>query len=77
MIHCSIRWALASSIIAGVTRDRTDRIKAGDVANAAAAVVGGRGGGRPDMAQAGGTDVSRLSEALEAARAFIKEQLAG
>jgi alanyl-tRNA synthetase len=67
----------AVRIIAGVTRDRTDRIKAGDVANAAAAVVGGRGGGRPDMAQAGGTDVSRLSEALEAARAFIKEQLAG
>jgi alanyl-tRNA synthetase len=67
----------AVRIIAAVTKDRTDRIKAGDVVNAAAAVVGGKGGGRPDMAQAGGTDVDRLPEALEKARAFIKERLAG
>jgi len=67
----------AVRIIAAVTKDRTDRIKAGDVVNAAAAVVGGKGGGRPDMAQAGGTDVDRLPEALEKARAFIRERLAG
>jgi len=67
----------AVRIIAAVTKDRTDRIKAGDVVNAAAAVVGGKGGGRPDMAQAGGTDVARLPEALEKAREFIRERLAG
>jgi alanyl-tRNA synthetase len=67
----------AVRIIAAVTKDRTDRIKAGDVVNAAAAVVGGKGGGRPDMAQAGGTDVDRLPEALEKARAFIRERLTG
>ncbi|MEJ2515075.1 MAG: alanine--tRNA ligase [Gammaproteobacteria bacterium] len=67
----------AVRLVAAVTRDRTDRIKAGEVVNAAAAVVGGRGGGRPDMAQAGGPDADKLPKALETARTFIRERLAG
>ncbi len=67
----------AVRLVAAVTKDRTDRIKAGDVVNAAAAVVGGRGGGRPDMAQAGGPDADKLPKALDTARAFIRERLAG
>lgn len=62
-------------LIAGVSKDLTGRIKAGDWVNVAAHVVGGKGGGRPDMAQAGGPDYAQLSDALEAARAWIKQQL--
>ena len=50
-------------------------IKAGDVVNAAAEVVGGRGGGRPDMAQAGGKDASKIDEALKKAKEFVKNHL--
>lgn len=50
-------------------------VKAGDVVNAAAVVVGGRGGGRPDLAQAGGKDASKVDEALSRAKEFIKEKL--
>ena len=50
-------------------------VKAGDVVNAAAVVVGGRGGGRPDLAQAGGKDASKVDEALSKAKEFIKEKL--
>jgi alanyl-tRNA synthetase len=62
-------------LIAGVSKDLTGRIKAGDWVNVAAQIVGGKGGGRPDMAQAGGPDSARLPDALEAARAWMKEQL--
>lgn len=62
-------------LIAGVSKDLTGRIKAGDWVNIAAQIVGGKGGGRPDMAQAGGPDSARLPEALEAARAWMKKQL--
>jgi len=51
-------------LVAGVTRDLTDRLKAGDIIKPVAECVGGRGGGRPDMAQAGGSDPARLDEAL-------------
>ena len=47
-----------------VSKDLTDRVKAGDLVRQAAEKVGGRGGGRPDMAQAGGPDVSAIGEAL-------------
>jgi len=50
-------------------------IKAGDVVNAAAEVVGGRGGGRPDLAQAGGKDATKIEEALEKAKEFVKNKL--
>ncbi len=62
-------------LIAGVSKDLTGRIKAGDWVNIAAQIVGGKGGGRPDMAQAGGPDSVNLPEALEAARAWMKKQL--
>ena len=50
--------------MAGVTQDQTDRIKAGDLVNAVAGQVGGKGGGRPDMAQAGGNQPTNLDAAL-------------
>ena len=53
-----------ASLCAGVTTDLTARFKAGDIVARAAAVVGGKGGGRPDMAMAGGSDPDRLDEAL-------------
>ena len=52
------------ALCAGVTADLVGKFKAGDIVGKAAAVVGGKGGGRPDMAMAGGTDGSRLAEAL-------------
>ncbi len=60
------------SIVAGVSKDLTDRIKAGELANMVATQVGGKGGGRPDMAMAGGSDV----EAVPAAVASIEEWVA-
>jgi len=62
-------------LIAGVTRDRTDRISAIDLVNATAALVGGKGGGRADLAQAGGADPGRLDEALDRARQYARERL--
>ena len=49
----------------------------GEVVNVAAKEVGGKGGGRPDMAQAGGTDPTRLAEALKAVRAYVEARVAG
>ena len=63
------------SLIVGVTKDLTGRVKAGDVVNVAAAEVGGKGGGRPDLAQAGGSDATKLSEALAAAQQKIESLL--
>lgn len=61
-----------ASIVVGVTKDLTDKYSAVDLVRAASAVVGGNGGGgRPDMAQAGGPDVSKLSEALEAVKQLL------
>ena len=62
-------------LVAGVTKDLAERLSAVDVVNAAASLVGGKGGGRPDLAQAGGADAARLDEALEQARAFVRERL--
>jgi len=64
------------SLVAGVTRDRTDRIKAGELVNAVASRVGGKGGGRPDMAQAGGTEPEHLDAALQSVADWVREQLA-
>lgn len=63
------------NLIAGVTKDLTDRCRAGDLVKLAAEQVGGRGGGRPDMAQAGGSDPSGVPKALELARDWVAEKL--
>tara|TARA_R110002072_G_scaffold50843_3_gene136529 strand:- start:2253 stop:4859 length:2607 start_codon:yes stop_codon:yes gene_type:complete len=63
------------SLVAGVTQDATDRIKAGDLVNHVAQQVGGKGGGRPDMAQAGGNDPSGLEEALKNVPDWIRNQV--
>ncbi|EKF9625701.1 alanine--tRNA ligase [Vibrio cholerae] len=62
-------------LIAGVTNDLTDKVKAGELVNMVALQVGGKGGGRPDMAQAGGTDAHALPSALESVDAWIAERL--
>jgi alanyl-tRNA synthetase len=64
------------SLIAGVTKDQTGRIKAGDLVNAVATQVGGKGGGRPDLAQAGGTDPSRLDAALKSVPDWVRQNVA-
>jgi len=56
-----------------VTDDLTDRVRAGDVVRELAKVVGGRGGGKPNLAQAGGPDVGKLDEALQKAPQTIQE----
>jgi alanyl-tRNA synthetase len=63
------------SLVAGVTQDATDRIKAGDLVNFVAQQVGGKGGGRPDMAQAGGNDPSGLEDALKNVPDWIRGQI--
>lgn len=59
------------SLIAGVTADATSKVKAGELVNFVAQQVGGKGGGRPDMAQAGGTDPSGLPNALQGVAAWV------
>jgi alanyl-tRNA synthetase len=63
------------NLIAGVTKDLTDRCRAGDLVKLAAEQVGGKGGGRPDMAQAGGSDPSGVPKALELAAGWVGERL--
>ena len=63
------------SLVAGVSKDQTSRIKAGELVNSVASKVGGKGGGRPDMAQAGGNNPAALDEALAAVPAWIEQQL--
>ncbi|RUO65024.1 alanyl-tRNA synthetase [Pseudidiomarina planktonica] len=63
------------SLIAGVTKDLVTQVKAGDLVNVAANEVGGKGGGRPDMAQAGGSHPEKLADALSAGIAWLREQL--
>ena len=65
------------SLVAGVTDDITNRIKAGDLVNFVAEQVGGKGGGRPDMAQAGGDDPKQLESALAKVPDWVRSQLEG
>ena len=65
------------SIIAGVTSDLTAKIKAGDLVNHVASRVGGKGGGRPDMAQGGGTQPADLPKAMESLRGHVQATLGG
>lgn len=62
-------------LIAGVTKDLIGKVKAGELVNLVAQQVGGKGGGRPDMAQAGGTDAAALPAALESVTPWLAEKL--
>jgi alanyl-tRNA synthetase len=63
------------SLIAGVSKDVTDRVKAGELVGMVAQQVGGKGGGRPDMAQAGGTDAAALPAALASVKDWVSAKL--
>ena len=65
------------SLVAGVTADQTSQMKAGDLIREVAAKVGGKGGGRPDMAQAGGNLPDALPEALALVKGWVQERVAG
>lgn len=63
------------NLIAGVTKSLTAKVKAGDVVNHVAAQVGGKGGGRPDMAQAGGDEPQHLDSALDSVHGYLTDKL--
>jgi alanyl-tRNA synthetase len=63
------------SLVAGVTKDLTNKLKAGDLVKMVAEQVGGKGGGRPDMAQAGGSDETALPAALDSVEPWVRERL--
>jgi alanyl-tRNA synthetase len=63
------------SLIAGVTADLTGRVKAGELVNFVAQQVGGKGGGRPDMAQAGGTEPAKLPTALQSVKNWVEQRV--
>jgi alanyl-tRNA synthetase len=63
------------SLIAGVTSDLVAKVKAGELVNYVAQQVGGKGGGRPDMAQAGGTEPAKLSHALQSVKNWVEERV--
>ncbi|HWT28287.1 MAG TPA: alanine--tRNA ligase, partial [Methylophilaceae bacterium] len=77
--HCALLLAVTEgdkvSLVAAVSKDLTTRIKAGDLVNQVATQVGGKGGGRPDMAMAGGTDASKLPQALASVNDWVRQQL--
>jgi alanyl-tRNA synthetase len=62
-------------LAAGVTSDSTARVKAGDLVNFVAQQVGGKGGGKADLAMAGGTDAAKLPQALASVQAWVAERL--
>ena len=62
-------------VAAGVTADSIDKIKAGELVNFVAQQVGGKGGGKADMAMAGGTDASKLPDALKSVQAWVTERI--
>lgn len=63
------------TLIAGVTPDLIGKIKAGELVNMVAQQVGGKGGGRPDMAQAGGTEPDKLPAALASVQTWVEQKL--
>jgi alanyl-tRNA synthetase len=63
------------ALIAGVTADLTGKLKAGELVNYVAQQVGGKGGGRPDMAQAGGTDPAKLLLALQSVKSWVEQRV--
>ncbi|HKU17435.1 MAG TPA: alanine--tRNA ligase [Steroidobacteraceae bacterium] len=77
IVLASVQEADKVVLIAGVTPDQIAKVKAGDLVNVVAQKIGGRGGGRPDMAQAGGNDPAKLDEALAAVAPWVEAKLAG
>jgi alanyl-tRNA synthetase len=75
VVVLAVREGDKVSLVVGVTKDLTDRIKAGNLVNSLAAHVGGKGGGRPDMAMAGGTRPEGLADALQAVVPAIEGSL--
>ncbi|HEY8119033.1 MAG TPA: alanine--tRNA ligase [Methylophilaceae bacterium] len=77
--NCALLLAVTEgdkvSLVAAVSKDVTGKIKAGELVNFVATQVGGKGGGRPDMAMAGGTDASKLPQALASVNDWVKQQL--
>ena len=63
------------TLISGVTSDLTGKVKAGELVNFVAQQVGGKGGGRPDMAQAGGTEPEKLPAAMASVQAWVEQKL--
>ena len=63
------------TLIAGITKDATDKLKAGDLVFHVASQVGGKGGGRPDMAQGGGNQPDNLENALNSVNDWVSAQL--
>ena len=63
------------SLIAGVTPDLTAKVKAGELVNYVAQQVGGKGGGRPEMAQAGGIEPAKLPAALQSVKGWVEQRL--
>lgn len=63
------------SLVAGVTPDLTAKVKAGELVNFVAQQVGGKGGGRADMAQAGGTDAAKLPDALGSVKSWVEQRV--
>lgn len=64
-----------ASVVAGVTKDCMDKIKAGELVNMIAQQIGGKGGGRPDLAEAGGNQPEQLDQALESVYTWVKDKL--
>jgi alanyl-tRNA synthetase len=75
VVLASVENATKVVLVAGVTADQTARIKAGELAGAVAAQVGGRGGGRADFAQAGGSKPEALDAALASVQEFVRSRL--
>jgi alanyl-tRNA synthetase len=63
------------ALVAGVTSDLTAKVNAGELVNFVAQQVGGKGGGRPDMAQAGGTEPAKLPAALDSVKGWVEQRL--
>jgi alanyl-tRNA synthetase len=76
VVLASVEGPSKVTLVAGVTKDLVARIKAGELVGSVAAQVGGRGGGRPDFAQAGGSDPGALDAALAAVESFVRTKLA-
>lgn len=75
VLFASVQEDNKVSLVAGVTKDITDKIKAGELVNMVAQQVGGKGGGRPDMAQAGGTQPEHLDQALASVLPWVSNKL--